>query len=70
MSVSTPKTIEVAHDHAHRGAQERVDPAAVAARPHVAPAPRGSRRVHSSTTSQTNSTSARVTLKPLAKNAR
>ena len=60
---------QVADDHAHRAAQERIDAAAV-------PRGRTSRRaarsaaVHSSRTSQTNRTSARVTLKPLAKNAR
>ena len=60
---------QVADDHAHRAAQERVDAAAVAAG-------RTSRRiarsdaVHSRMTSNANRTSARVTLNPLAKNAR
>ena len=61
---------QVADDHAHRRAQQRIDAAAVPARAGRRGALARSAAVHSSTTSQTNSTSARVTLKPLARNAR
>ena len=71
MSVSTPNTIRSRTTDAQGGAQQRVDPAAVrrrGARRRGGPARSAADR--SSTTSQQNSTSTRVTLKPLAKNAR
>ena len=60
---------QVAHEHAQRRAHQRVDAAAVAARAHVA-ADRAQRRRPLEHTSNRNSTSVRVTLSPLARNAR
>ena len=61
---------QVADDHAQRGAQERVEAAAVPAGDDVAAPLARSPPMHSSITSQPNRTSSRVTLKPLARKAR